>query len=230
MLTQFICLANSKKYNERCIAGVVVTKDKKGDFSIKKVGGKPKWIRPVTGANHGQVPSSLVGGINLLDIVQIDIEEEIPNGYQSENVSFKEKSLKTVGKFSAASKNLDLLSDNDQEKLFGNKGKAVYQDAIGEVTKSLTLIKVYDPVTTFNTKFKEQYRLKFTFNSYEYDLPITDIKFIEYCKSLGKKWVLEDTVKGDTFITISLGAKNGEFHSKLVAGIIQKNLLEKESG
>jgi hypothetical protein len=230
MLTQFICLANSKKYHERCIAGVVVTRDRKGDFVIKKVEGKSKWIRPVTGTDHGQVPAALVGEVDLLDVVQIDIEGEVPNGYQSENVSFKATSLKVVGKFNGDSKNLDLLADNDQEKLFGNKGMAVHRDHIGQVTKSLTLIKVQDPVTSFNTKFdKEQYRLKFTFNSYEYDLPVTDIKFIDFCKSRGKKLVLEDIVKGDTFITISLGVENGEFHSKLVAGIIQKNLLKKET-
>ncbi|MFM7856526.1 MAG: dual OB domain-containing protein [Flammeovirgaceae bacterium] len=68
MITQFICLANSKKYNERCIAGVIVIQNKKGNHSILKEHDKHQWIRSVTAESNGQVPSNLVGHINLLDI------------------------------------------------------------------------------------------------------------------------------------------------------------------
>jgi hypothetical protein len=226
MLTQFICLANSKKYNERCIAGVVVSKNKKGTYTVIKENNKPKWIRPVTAEKHGQVPANLVGHINLLDIVEIDIEEEIPNGYQSENVLFKSNSLKIVGKIKAGNTNIDLLSDNTQINIFGNWGKAVHQDKIGEVTNSLTLIKVNAPETYIRSEYdREQYRLKFVFNSSQYDLPITDVKFVEYCKSLEDTAVLGEIFKGDIFITISLGVEHEGFYYKLIAGIVQENLL-----
>jgi hypothetical protein len=230
MITQFICLANSKKYNERCIAGVIVTQNKKGNYSILKENDKHQWIRPVTAESNGQVPSNLVGHINLLDIVEIDIEEKIPNGYQSENVLFKPDSLKVIGKIKSDNANIDVLADNAQVNIFGNWGKAVHQDKIGEVKNSLTLIRVKSPETYIRTEYnKEQYRLKFVFNSRQYDLPITDVKFIDYCKSSDSEVVLTDIFNGDIFVTISLGVEHEGFYYKLVAGIIQEDILKNEN-
>ncbi len=230
MITLFICLANSKKYYERCVAGVVVSKNQKGNYIILKENDKHQWIRPVTAENNGQVPSNLVGHINLLDIVEIDLKEKIPNGYQSENVLFKSDSLKIIGKIGADNANINLLAANAQINIFGNWGKAVHKDKIGEVTNSLTLIRAGNPEVYIRTEYTtEQYRLKFIFNSRAYDLPITDVKFIEYCKSLGDAIVLTDILKGDIFITISLGVEHKGFYYKLVAGIIQEDILKKEN-
>ena len=44
----FICLANSKKYGERCIAGIELTKGANGNLTVVKENGRPKWIRPVS--------------------------------------------------------------------------------------------------------------------------------------------------------------------------------------
>lgn len=220
MIVQFICLANSKKYNERCIAGVSVTKKEKGGYVLKQNAHKPVWIRPVTLQNHGQVPSELVRHIKVLDVVEIEVEKEVPNGYQSENVLFKRKSLKVVGKISAAKANLDLLVDNSQSNIFGNWGKAVHKDKIGEVSYSLTMIKVQDPEVYLRTEYGEQHRLKFNFKGNMYDLPITDVKFLEYIHSLKKDTDLSQILKGDVFLTISLGVEHEEFHYKLIAGII----------
>lgn len=77
-LTQIICLANSWKRQERCIAG------------IEPITGK--WLRPVSQLPDGQVPKDM-RLINrrepaLLDILEIPLAETGDNfGFESENRS-----------------------------------------------------------------------------------------------------------------------------------------------
>lgn len=78
-------MANSKKYGERCIAGVEIVFHGSGKYSVTKVDSQPKWVRPVSQKGHGEVSVAIVGTVQLLDIVEIEIIEECPQGYQSEN-------------------------------------------------------------------------------------------------------------------------------------------------
>ena len=73
MKTLFICFANSKKFGERCIAGIEVKKDGAAYQPVEKEG-KPKWLRPISKFQHGAVGEDLVGGINLMDIIEVDVE------------------------------------------------------------------------------------------------------------------------------------------------------------
>ncbi|WP_414623890.1 dual OB domain-containing protein [Calothrix sp. CCY 0018] len=79
-MTQIICLANSWKNGERCIAGINI--DTK------------KWIRPVSSLNpkDGKVPRSvrLIEGKEpaLLDVLDIPLENNGPDfGFESENIT-----------------------------------------------------------------------------------------------------------------------------------------------
>ncbi len=73
-MAQIICLANSKKYGDRCIAGIELSTG--------------KWIRPVTNLEYGQVPKEmcLIDGEEpkLLDILEIPLIDTCP-GYEFEN-------------------------------------------------------------------------------------------------------------------------------------------------
>lgn len=220
MKKYFICLANSKKYGERCIAGIEVIKNEVSGYTIVKKDGKPKWIRPVSGEEHGQVSADLVGNINLLDIVEINETEEAPNGYQSENIKFESSTLKVVGKIKNSSTHLDLLSDNQQLNLFGNKGKALPLDTIATTSTSLTLIKVQNAIVNIRREYgKEQYRLSFSFNSANYDLPITDVVFLEKCVK-SDSISIGEALPNDIYIAVSLGVEYEGWHYKLVAGVI----------
>jgi hypothetical protein len=75
MKTLFICLANSKKIGERCIAGIEV---KKIDdiYQVVKTQGKPNWLRPISQSQHGEINKALVSEVSLMDIIEIDIEEK----------------------------------------------------------------------------------------------------------------------------------------------------------
>ncbi|MEA1980139.1 MAG: hypothetical protein U9N54_04110 [candidate division Zixibacteria bacterium] len=214
MKTQFICLANSKKFGERCVAGIEVKKTETAYQPVEKEG-KAKWLRPISKFQHGAVAEDLVGNINLMDIIEIDVEEFCPTGYQSENATFKPSSIKKVGNMRLSDKNLDRLIDMDQNNLFGNKGKAVSDDVIDSVHHSLTLIKVTD--FRINRRDSDgQLRIEFVFNYDRYDLPITDIDFIQkYSEN-------EALLKNSNFLylSISLGVFHNGWHSKLIAGVL----------
>ncbi|HEX5505363.1 MAG TPA: hypothetical protein VFW96_22285, partial [Thermomicrobiales bacterium] len=77
-MTQIICLANSWKHGERCIAGI-----------DQRTG---RWIRPVTDLDDGRVPrdTRFIGGAEpaLLDIVLIPLADSGPHDdFERENRS-----------------------------------------------------------------------------------------------------------------------------------------------
>lgn len=214
MKKTFICLANSKKFNERCIAGIEIELSKDGNYSVVSENGSPKWIRPVSAGNHGQVASSLVKNIKLLDIIQIEMTQRCLAGYQSENICFDEKSLGEIGSIPAKEEILNRLVDQKHKLIFGNKGKAVHADNISKIDYSLMLIKPEKFEVNPDKNESEKLRAVFEYNSVRYDLPITDVDFIKEYTS--------KTVKGLTqaYLAISLGVLHNDFHSKLCAGLI----------
>ena len=225
MIRHFICLANSKKYGERCIAGIEIELDKaKGTYRIIRNGQVPQWIRPVSDSEHGEVgevAADLVESISLNDIVELDIITEAPKGYQSENMLFNPKSIEIASKIKPSEKALDNLVREGCLNLFGNKGAAIHPDAIDSIGFSILLIKVGKPIayrkeTDYNGKKSIQLRMKFKFNGNDYDLAVTDLDFI-------KEFELNDSVL-DSFsifyLTISLGVIYNGWYHKLVAGVI----------
>jgi WD40 repeat protein len=74
--TRIICLANSWKHGERCIAGIDLFTG--------------RWVRPVANTDDGRVPKDvrIVGGVEpaLLDILDIPLAETGPDyGFECEN-------------------------------------------------------------------------------------------------------------------------------------------------
>jgi hypothetical protein len=214
MKSLFICLANSKKFGERCVAGIEVKKAG-GSYQPVVKDGRTKWLRPISKLQHGAVSEHLVGGINLMDIIEIDVEELCPNGYQSENATYKPESMKKIGNIRLSEENMDRLIDIDQNYLFGNRGKAVSEDVIDEIDRSLTLIKVTD-FQISKRGSDGQHRIDFEFNYNRYDLPITDITFTH--KYSENEELLDNT--NCLYLALSLGIYHNGWHSKLVAGVI----------
>lgn len=213
MTTKIICLANSKKFSERCVAGIEVVKSDNG-YKMCTENSTPKWIRPITKNTHGEFPTQLAENLKLLDVIEFKIIEPCPSGYQSENVYFADDSIKKTGEIQLSSKNLDTLAHNTS-LLFTNKGKAVHADVIDTIEYSLILIKPSN-YRVFIKPDNNQLRMKFHYNSVEYDLPITDIKFEENFRRNGK---MLDSMK-NVYLTISLAVIHNNWHSKLIAGII----------
>lgn len=210
MTRNFICLANSRKYNERCIAGIELKNDKNSTYKVVRDKGQPVWIRPVSKRDHGEVSENQVSNIKICDIVEIEITEPCPRGFQSENVHYS--NLKKLGSLGFNNSNLSLLIDRTHSKLFGNKGKAVSKEVIHEVDYSLLLIKP----DSFEIK-KEQHGIQlrgiFRYKGFKYDLPITDLSFLDKYPNIQINPL-------NLYLTISLGCEFHGWHYKLIAGII----------
>jgi len=213
----FLCLANSKKYGERCIAGIELTRDGNGKYDIvKDANNRPKWLRPVTSTEHGQVPEKLVEKMQTLDVWEIDFGDACPKSYQSENILFDPKSLRKVHHINCKSSNFNNLIERHKSFLFGCEGRTVPHFKIGEVNHSLMLVKG-EKVQIYESKIRRfRIRVGFEYRGYHYDLPVTDVNFFE------RYW--EDnsfvTSAKDVFITVSLGVAFEEKYYKLAAGVI----------
>jgi hypothetical protein len=206
MKTYFLCLANSKKYGERCIAGIEVKVSPTYQINIvKHENGKPKWIRPVSEQENGQVPELSVHRIKLYDIVEVDIIKPLGESYQSENKLFTKRSIKFLKKVVPYQKTLDALIDHEQENLFGNNWKAVSKENIAKISHSLTFIRVLKPQIYLKQEYdKRQWRMIFIFKETEYDLPITDADF-RFNYNIDKS-IFDDAE--EVYLTISLGIEH----------------------
>lgn len=76
MKRKIICLANSRKYYGRCIAG-------------KEVNGLD-WIRPISSRDNEELLLSHIkysngAEVGLLDIIEVDLTKSKPAQYQPEN-------------------------------------------------------------------------------------------------------------------------------------------------
>lgn len=219
MKRRFVCLANSKKYGERCIAGIELTEGKERKYEIVRKDGKPKWMRPVTKDAHGAVPFYLVDNIKLLDVVEIEVTEEAPDGYQCENCLFDLRSVKKTDTIQPRKESLDKLCDNDQKVLFGNEERKVNTDVAKTLSHSLIFIKPDYAEIVMSEFHKEQYRMRFIYNHNHLDLPITDISFIQLLDKRNNT-SLEEMGAKVKYITLSLGIEFEKYHYKLVAGVI----------
>ncbi len=217
MKTTFICLANSKKHGERCIAGIELQKNKSNQWrAIRNEEGFPKWIQPISSSENGQVEADLVKDVHIFDVVEIDLIQRMPDGYQSENTLFNISSLKIIESISPKKRTLEGLITKDNDCLFLNRGKAIPAEKIHDLHTSLCLISIQNPVCSFvpnGYKFK----LKFDYNGVNYDLPITDYKFL---KSRVQKEHEPIVLKNEIYVCVSVGIEFKEWHHKLVAGMI----------
>ncbi len=109
-MTQIICLANSQKHGDRCIAGIDICTG--------------KWIRPVSNLDDGRVSTDICLINNeepqLLDILDIPLGEQ-DSGYECENLKILPGQWTKVGQVSPK----DLFSYCEQEFFYSQYPKAV---------------------------------------------------------------------------------------------------------
>jgi hypothetical protein len=217
MPTRFVCLANSFKEGGSCIAGIELDANNNPRFE----NAHPKWIRPICNTPHGEVHTHLVSHIHILDIVEIEISgfpEE--RNYQSENSFFMETSIRVVGRFDG--NQLDRLCEN-RNLIFGNRGKAVSAESIGNLSYSLMFVKPLQ--FEVNQKTYEgnpgppQIRLIFTYKENRYDLPVTDPIFLNSYRT--DPQVLDAC--NQLYLCLSLSVVWNDWYYKLVAGTIMIN-------
>lgn len=214
MKKHFICLANSYKYGGRCLAGVEIEITDNGYSVVRNEDGSPRWIRPVSFSEHGELPANETQNINILDIVEVDVVDRCPNLAHSENIHYSEIEKKSrIVKHKNA---LNKLCDKVHSKLFFNRGKAIPTDVFNEGNYSLMLIKPEN--SKIYSDENNKFRVQFTYKDNEYDLPVTDPFYIEKLKS--NPLLFGEHEAENLYFALSLGEELDGWHYKLIAGIV----------
>ena len=224
MKKHFICLANSIKYRGRCLAGIEVSLDGAGRYTIARNEDEtPQWIRPVSREKCGTLPESETKNIVLFDIIEIGTTRECPQYAHSENVFYSY--LKKSGKKSFQSeKHLNDLCNNVHPMLLFNGLKSISTDVFQQSGYSLAFIRASN--CTFwkdeSDMFKDKFRVRFLYNNIEYVLPLTDPVFIHKLNVNGF-----DSINSAKhyYFTVSLSEEFKGWHYKLIAGIVEEPSL-----
>lgn len=218
MEKQIICMGNSYKNGGRCLAGIEIQNTASGVSIVRNHYGLPNWIRPVMSNGDNGLPEYLVGSFTMLDILAIDVTDAVPTGAHCENVHFN--SIKKVGRLGQNSRNLNSLCDTRHSLIFGNRGKAVPNEVFENGDYSLMFIKPENPIINMQLDEygHEKFRIQFVYNGTQYDLPLTDTRYINELHSRNKTCGGRNT--GDLYLTLSLGVNHYDWHYKLVAGVI----------
>ena len=221
---RLICLANSRKNNGRCIAGIEIVNHK-----------EPVWIRPVTSSLTGEVLESeciysLGHPIRVLDILEVRLVGPQPKNYQQENwLIGPGRPWALLGRAKWAdvdagiSKSSTLWSDGDSSSSGAND--RISDSALSGIHNSLRLIRVEHielaVIAPYRGKGAPQLRAKFTYAQAAYSLVVTDPRYeLSYrSREVGSYQI------GPALLTISLGEPYKGHVYKLVAAIIEEDLL-----
>ena len=168
---EIICLANSKKWQNRCIAG----KDCENH----------KWVRPVSSRGKGALSIEEISFSNgkypkLLEIIRIPLEEDVSTYCQPENIAIGKGVWEKIGTYSETK--LDMLCDNPKTiwRNEGNKNDRISEEYVKKhnMRSSLLLInpislKLHSYDNTYNGERKT--RALFEYNHTNYNLGVTDL-------------------------------------------------------
>lgn len=226
-IKEILCLANSVKHSERCVAGVeVIDRD------------TINWVRPVSArSGHGVSLSEqrLQDGSELapLDIVKIKLVEPRPEGFQSENwLLDPSKSWQKVGRgdwetLEALEESPNTLWANGSSSSNGCNDR-VTEEQVAGMAHSLALVRTRDLVIRVQPEYSGRgVRARFTYNGSTYILKVTDpvYRHAYLNQSVG------DYAIGEAFLTVSLAevfADNygGRYAYKVVAAIFERSKVD----
>jgi hypothetical protein len=142
---------------------------------------------------------------------------EVPDGFQVENIQFDNNGFNVRESIPAQARFLDKLVTPEEFLLFGNRSNLVSVADVQRLSYSLVFIRL--PCWKFTSEEvygRQNFRVVFTHENLEYNLPITDIHFCE-------RFILEPNFTRaieQVYLTISLGREFKGSHYKLVAGVI----------
>jgi ATP-dependent DNA helicase RecQ len=218
-LRRIVCLANSRKYSGRCVAG----KELLGDG----VGG---WVRLVSGSATGELSIKEITMQNgsppgLLDVIGVHTEERAAHRYQSENWIACDAHWLWQGKMSPSI--LRSLCDEPEHLWINDYGSASgINDRIPLYLagKELAASLLFIPVERLCIVVGEDARglkktwAEFTYHGVNYRLAVTD-PLIEsrYMQMDIGRYQIEDS---ENYVTVSISEPFGGFCYKLAAAII----------
>lgn len=208
-----LVIANSRKLGGRCLAGISLD-----DGSLlRPVGPAPRSELYLSQCNvEGRQPA-------LLEVVEFDHLGHDGDDTQPENVVIAETPWSRGDQIPRAEA-LAMLRDikHTEAHLFGNFGKAVHADvAVQGLPESLLVVE--PEKIRFEHRAHAHARVLFRHAGRDWDLPLTD--FDVYPKVLAAPvgtYMPESLgLMSTLLLTISLALPHNNFHSKLIASVLQ---------
>ena len=208
---EMLCLANSRKEGNRCVAGL------RGDGT---------WLRPVSTPQGGaltntQLMLAEVGRpVEPLDIVGVPVVGPAPFSYQPENWLIADRPWRHLRTVEVADVwELFELAEYSESALFGTPCAELNSLEVPEdgIEDSLALLRVEHPTFDLRQRWGKgaQTRARFEYARVEYDLSVT------FAHDLGSD-VAGRQSAANWWFTVSLGdalLHHGYFwHHKLIAG------------
>jgi hypothetical protein len=215
---EIVCLAISKKYSSRCIAGIRT--DGKG------------WIRPVGSGEHGGLSTQQCmvasgGPVQVLDTVTADFVAPQPAPHQPENWLAAEQPWKLVAR-PAGMEAARLLRAHlhTRPELFGDAADRIRMEYLQERNAPASLALVLPASLEWHVTPTRKKRVAFKLGPHAYDLPVTDVAWERRLEALAPghhpKEAAGVAADAKLLLTVSLGDPYGEdgVCYKLVAAII----------
>jgi hypothetical protein len=215
---EIIVLANSKKLNGRCVAGISTASG--------------EWLRPVSDLPRGELKAYHYEMDDhapaVLDIVRFGFEKRLEEPAQPENVLLDEEDWQQVGGIDPEDAYTRLRPHlSTGPLLLGDNEPDVAEDvAAAGMAGSLALVEPNDEIEfeVWTYRGRRKARVIFRLGAEQYNLPVTDLAAEPRIKAAGNgSHRLGDVGfpgDGRVLLTVSLGeAFNGK-HWKLVAAII----------
>ena len=220
---ELLCLANSDKHRNRCVAGLDLDA---GD-----------WIRPVSDADDGGLrPREYLTRQRYdpdpLDTIEFSLSEPDPEPHHPENwlVASNSPELLQSGEIGDREAEVLLSNIHSEASLFGDKSHRIKYSNIKQtpVESSLELIRPKSPQFKIRES-DDKPRAVFQLQGTTYDLPITDpiwkqkIKSDDILSGMDLEYEPASAYTPDDtrpLFTVSLGSPHNGMCYKLVAAVI----------
>jgi len=221
-LDRIVCLANSYKHDNRCVAGISLVTRKWVRLIGRKV---PRCL------TRSEVRCSDGREVSLLDVFEVEVEADCGSHYHPEDVLIAGSPWRRVRRFDKPA-DVDLLKSAVQTdaivlQVYGHRiAVHEFQDTPARV--SLSLLEPEDLRWRIQEiPGKRRYRANFLLGPEgrtQYDLPVTDPEWLDQLNLLPDGIHPHRLLCGNrlsqTFLTASLSEPYEGFHYKLVAGVI----------
>ena len=165
---EIICLANSRKNKNHCIAGKEVR--------------SYEWIRPVSSGGKGELADTEIRYSNVslpevLDVTRIPYEKVCPDKYQPENILISKEKWEYLGRFKGDE--LDKICDNPKDiwMVEGERIDRIPADFFkhNKLDGSLLLIRIKSlEFERYDYRGKPRLRGIFEYNNIQYNIGVTD--------------------------------------------------------
>lgn len=223
IVKRIVCLANSRKLQGRCIAGIELS-------GTQRLG----WIRPVSAREHEEVSEyerQYEDGSDprVMDVIDVPLLMAHPKSYQQENWTLDPdhywQKIRRVTWIELAR-----LADPDSPlwvdgySTYNGENDKIPLDQAKGLTSSLRLLRVdeltlsvFKPGEAFGNP-KRRVQGRFSHHGAKYRLWVTDPGYErEYLQKPDGDYEI-----GESFLTVSLGEPHNDACYKLVAAIMEK--------